>query len=265
MPTFAILGATGNTGQCILHLLLKDPNTRIHCFVRSAKKLHRLTGAELQDNKRVSIFEASLNDIAALAECIAPCDAVFSCIATEENAPGTSIALDTAHSVVAALTHIRCVHQSPAPLPRIVVLSSGTISDHLTRDTPTFARYFVWCGFSHLYADLIRAENYYRMHRAWMTAIFVLPGGLVHAEQTGHAVDTEKESAAFLSYVDLAAGMIECASKDRQDTEWDWVSLSVVPTGKTKFNVRAPFAILRGCVWTILPPLYWTLHWVGAV
>lgn len=264
MPTFAILGATGNTGQCILSLLLKDPSARIHCFVRNARKLHKLA-PEILDNKRVRIFEAPLTDIARLAECISTCDAVFSCVATEENAPGTTIALDTAHSVVAALTHIRCVHQSTQPLPRVIVLSSGTISDHLTRETPTAARLFVWCGFSHLYADLIRAEAYYRMHSSWMTAIFVLPGGLVHAEQSGHKVDTEKESGAFLSYLDLAAGMIECASKDRTDTAWDWVSLSVVPTGKTKFNVAAPFAILRGCVWTILPPLYWALHWAGAV
>ena len=262
--TFGILGATGNTGQAILQLLTKDPSINVHCFVRNARKLQRLS-PQLLDNKRVRIFEAPIHDTAALAECIAPCHAVFSCIATEENAPGTSIALDTAHAVVAALTHIRCVDQSTAPLPRIIVLSSGTISDHLTRDTPSFARNFVWCGFSYLYADLIRAEAYYRMHKAWMTAIFVLPGGLVHNEQTGHAVDTEKESGDFLSYLDLAAGMIECASKGKEDAEWDWVSLSVVPTGKTKFNVRAPFAILRGCVWTICPPLYSVLHWVGAV
>jgi hypothetical protein len=264
MPTFAILGATGHTGQCILSLLLKDASATIHCYVRNAKKLSGLS-PELRENKRVRIFEAPLNDISALADCIAPCDALFSCIATEENAPGTTIALDTAHSVVAALTHIRCVHQSHAPLPRIIVLSSGTTSDHLTRETPTFARNFVWCGFSHIYADLIRAEAYYRMHRTWMTAIFVLPGGLVQDKQSGHAVDTEKESGAFLSYLDLAAGMIECGSKAKQDTEWDWVSLSVVPTGKTKFNFRAPFAVLRGCMWTILPPLYWALHWAGAV
>ena len=259
MPTFAILGATGNTGQAILTLLLRDESVKVHCFVRSSRKLHGQM-PELRDHKRVKIFESSLNDTPILAECIAPCDAVFSCIATEENSPGCSIALDTAHAVVAALCHVRCVKKNYAPLPRIIVLSSGTINDHLCRDTPTFARYFVWTGFSNIYADLLRAEAYYRLHRAWMTAVFVQPGGLVHDSQAGHAVSTEKEASTFLSFLDLAAGMIECGSKDKDDTEWDWVGLSVLPTGKTRFNPKAPFAVLRGCLWTIFPPLYWILH-----
>jgi oxidoreductase AflX len=263
MPTFAILGATGNTGQAILTLLLKDSSAKVHCFVRSAKKLQGQS-PELRDNKRVKIFESSLNDIPALAECIAPCDAVFSCIATEENAPGCSIALDTAHAVVAAMSHIRCVHKSSAPLPRIIVLSSGTINDRLCREQPVLARYFVWTGFSYIYADLQRAETYYKLHRSWMTVIFVQPGGLVHDKQSGHAVTTEKEQT-FLSYLDLAAGMIECGSKDRADTEWDWVGVSVIPTGKTRINFKAPLAILRGCVWTVLPPLYSIFHSVGLV
>jgi oxidoreductase AflX len=163
------------------------------------------------------------------------------------------------------MMHIRCVFQNNDPLPRIIVLSSGTISDHLTRETPKVARNIVWCGFSNVYKDLIKAESYYRMQKSWMTAIFVLPGALSYDVQSGHAIDTEKEAAGFLSYLDLAAGMIECGSKSRDDKEYDWVSLSVVPTGKTKIYWKAPFNVLRGCVWTIFPPLYWAFHYAGVV
>jgi len=264
MPTFAILGATGNTGQAILTLLLKDPSANIRCYVRSAKKLNGQTPG-LRDNKRVQVFESSITDVATLADCIAPCDAVFSCIATEENAPGTSIALDTAHAIVAALSHVRAVHKSDLTLPRIIVLSSGTINDHLTREQPKIARNFVWMGFSNIYADLVRAENFYRLQESWMgPATFVQPGALVHDKQAGHTVTMEKEQS-FLSFLDLAAGMIECGSKGRDDTEWDWQGVSVIPTGKTRINFQAPLAILRGCLWTAFPPLYWLLHSTGVI
>lgn len=266
MPTFAILGATGTTGQAILTLLEKDPTAKIHCFVRNARKLYGQTPhLDLRTNKRVNVFEAPLTDIAALATCIAPCDAVFMCVATNENSPGCSIALDAAHSVVAALSHIRCVQKSEAPLPRIVVLSSGTINDHLCRETPAIAWWLVWIGLKYIYEDLIKAEAYYRLHKSWITVVFVQPGGLVEDVQAGHAVSTEKESTGFLSFLDLAAGMIECGMKDRSATEWDWLGVSVLPTGNTRFNFMAPVAILKGCVWTALPSLYWAFHWAKLV
>lgn len=268
MPTHAILGATGATGGAILTLLERDPTTTIHCFVRNANKLHgQFPRLDLRNNKRIKIFEASLNNIPILAECIAPCDAVFQCVATNENSPGCSIALDAAHSIVAALSHTRIVLKKPEsePLPRIIVLSSGTINDHLCRETPPAARKIVWAGLYYIYEDLMKAEAFFRMHASWMTAVFVQPGGLVEDDQRGHQVTTEKESQNFLSFMDLAAGMIECGNKPRDDESWDWRGLSVLPTGETRFNPMAPLAILRGMVWTACPPLYWAFHKAGLV
>ncbi len=132
-------------------------------------------------------------------------------------------------------------------------------------DTPhavqvrTWGHYIIWTGFSHIYKDLQRAQAYYELHRLWMTATFVQPGALTHDKQSGHEVmiGTKK---SFLSFLDLAAGMIECGSKDKTDTEWDWQGVTVIPTGKSKFNPKAPLMILRGSVWTIFPQLYSVFH-----
>nr|POE62883.1 monoogygenase tpcg [Quercus suber] len=254
MPAFAILGATGNVGRSILSLLVKDPSVKIRCLVRSKNKLYQQT-PELQDNKSVRVFESSIDDIETLAECIATCDAVFSCIATQGNKPGTSIALDTAHAVVAALCHIRCAKKSTAALPRIIMLSSATINDHLCRGFSPVMRWFLWTGLRHIYSDLQRAEAYYRMHASWMTATIMQPGGLVDDKQVGHELSTERQQS-FLSFLDLAAGIIECGSKGIEDKELDWKCVSVIPTGKTKFNYMAPLNVLNGWVWNLFPFLY---------
>jgi hypothetical protein len=263
MPTYAILGATGQTGQSILSILLdshRAEQVTIHAYVRSKTKLLQQTPS-LETYPNVKIFEGGLNDIRRLAACIAPpVTAVFSCVATNENTPGCSIALDTAHSIITALNLLRTTDPT-VELPRILVLSAAPINDKLCRETPRLARWLLLTCLDNIYSDLARAEKYYRLHSDWMIATFVQPAGLVHDKQVGHAISTEREQS-FLSFLDLAAGMIEIAEKGG---EWDWEGVAVIPTGKTRVNFVAPFTLARAAVWTFLPWLYWICARLGLV
>lgn len=260
MPMYAILGATGNTGQAILSTLLQSPETTIHVLVRSRKKLLG-QNPSIAAKQNVKIHEGDISDIPKVASCIAyPCSAVFSCVATNENVPGCSIGLDTAHAVVAALFRLR-LSDPTVNLPRIIVMSSAVINDKLSRETPRVVRKLLYTSFSHVYADLEKAEKYYRLHRTWLTVTFIQPGGLVHDAPCGHTLSTEREHT-FLSYADLAAGFIEAANFN---DKYDWKCVSVLPTGKTRINWTSPISMMRGLLWAMMPWLYWVLHWVKLV
>ena len=41
MPTFGLLGATGQVGGAILAELVKDETVKVRCLVRSSKKLYK--------------------------------------------------------------------------------------------------------------------------------------------------------------------------------------------------------------------------------
>lgn len=252
MPTYAILGATGQIGGSVLSVLQKDPNAKIRTFVRSRDKLIK-QNPSLADNKAVEIHEGQISDIPALARCIAPCSAVLSCIASSQNTPGCSIAIDTAHSVIAALATIRG-SDANSTLPRIVVISSATVNEFWWRGRPRFAQYMVHSGMRHVYNDIENAQNFYKLNQSWMRATFVQPGGLVHDKQVGHEVSTDHEHT-FLSFLDLAAGMIDVAAHDSD--EWEWKAVSVVPKGETKFNYWAGWELTKGLTWTMFPWLYW--------
>lgn len=91
----------------------------------------------IASNTRVKVFEVPLSDIIVLAECISPYSSVISCITTNYNTPGCSIALDTALSIVAALDRLQNQQQgSKTVLPQIIVLNSATIDPYLCRDIP---------------------------------------------------------------------------------------------------------------------------------
>lgn len=260
MPTYAILGATGQTGQAILNILRRSPDVTIRAFVRSRQKLLK-QNAGLAECPQLEIYEGDISDISTLASCISfPCSAVFSCVATNENIPRTTIALDTAHTVVAALLRLR--QEAPQdPLPRIIVLSSAIINDRLCRKLSSVGRGVLYSAFNHIYADLERAEKFYTLHQSWMTAIFVQPGGLVHDAPTGHILSTEEEHT-FLSYADLAGGIIELAELGE---EYDWQGVSVLAKGKTGMNWEAPLVIMRGLTWCTMPWLYWAFQKAGLI
>ena len=259
MPSYAVLGSTGNTGQSLLHVLLQspDPKVQINAYVRSKSKLLRLS-PNLASANNVRIFEGDLHDISLISECISGTKAVFMAVAVSDNVPGCNIALDTAHTVVAALEKLHS--KDPyAKLPRLICLSSASLNDYLCHDLPQVVHWMLLNAFSYIYADLIKAEEYLRSHKDWITSTFVKPGGLVHDEQKGHTLSTEKQQT-FLSFLDLAAGMVEIA--DTEGDKWDMKNVSVLPTAKdVKISWGSATVVMRGLLFSCFPSLYPFINW----
>jgi oxidoreductase AflX len=193
--------------------------------------------------------------VECLEKCISGTSAVFSCVATNENVPGCSIALDAAHSIIAALCRIRFKDPS-AVLPRIVVLSALPVNEKLSQNMSPLVRNMLFLGEGNIYEDLRRAEKYYRLHSTWVSVTFVQPGGLSVDTPKGHVISTEK-AAEWLSYADLAAAMIEVADSDGK---YDWMGITVLSKGKTRFNSKAPSMLAQGILWSMMPWLYRFLH-----
>lgn len=86
-----------------------------------------------------------------------------------------------------------------------------------------------------------------------------MPGGLVHDTQKGHALSLVREQSP-LSYLDLAAGMVEVA--DSGDT-YHMRNVAVLPTGKdVKFPYASLWEVVKGLFAHYLP---WTYHITGAM
>ena len=254
MPTYTILGATGKTGGALLQLLLKAPDANINAYVRSKSKLQHQTPG-LEQNDRVTIFEGPISNVLLIASALTPnVDAAFCVLGLNENIPGTRIAQDTAHSVVAALCQIRTTDVTYKP-PKLIFLSSGSLNPHIYQKHP-FAHAFASRAMSNVYMDLSLAETYLRLHESWLNMIFVQPGALVEDEQKGYklSLDDYAGNSPFLSYLDLAAGMIEMA----ETGEFDGKSVTLQATSKdVKFEPNAPPQLARGLVWHFAPSLYW--------
>lgn len=250
MPSYAVLGATGATGGNILKLLIKDPKNTINVYVRSKSKLIKQI-PDVASNPSVKVFTGNLSDTSLIASCLENTDAVFSTVASNDNMPGTHIAQDTAQSMVVALMDIR-MSKPQAKLPTIVWLSSASVNEKFYSQAPAFVHWLLSTSFSYVYTDLAHAENYLKLHQKWLKVVFIQPGGLVEDSQHGHALSTEKQQT-FLSYADLAAGMIEVAEKGG----YDWQAVAVVPTTKdTKIEWKVPGRMVKGLTFHFFPWMY---------
>ncbi|GES62613.1 NAD-dependent epimerase/dehydratase [Aspergillus terreus] len=115
MPTYTILGATGN----------RDPH------LLSQQKLLRLL-PELEGTKssQTQIFEGSIHDIPLLTSCIRDCTVVFLIISTNDNIPGCHMAQDTAVGVIQDLKTLKTESGGAnAVIPKLVLLSPATLDD----------------------------------------------------------------------------------------------------------------------------------------
>ena len=94
---------------------------------------------------------------------------------------------------------------------------------------------------------------------------FIQPGGLSNDVQRGHKVSleaTQKDMQGFISYMDVAAGMVEVA--ETEGDQYNWKGVRVVPTsGDVKFNWGAPMIFVRGLVAHFVPSAYLALKSVG--
>ena len=255
MATYAILGSTGNCGSSLVQILLQSSPNKIHAYCRNQAKLHRLL-PQVIDNKQVQVFEGSITDVELMADCVRGTKAVFLAVTTNDNIPGCRLSLDSSTCVIQALQKIKTESGLGVRLPKLVLLSSATIDDQLARTMPGWFRPIMLIAGSHVYADLQRAEEFLRSHEDWVSTIYIKPAGLSIDILRGHRL-TLDEGESFVSFLDLAAGMIEAA--DNEEGRYDGRNVCVVnktPGLGAKFPRGTPLCILMGLARHFFPILH---------
>lgn len=257
MATYAVLGSTGNCGTALIQNLLQSPQKPIiHAYCRNEAKLRRLV-PEIADNKRVRVFAGSIYDDELITDCVKDAKAVFLTVTTNDNVPGCRVGLDSATAVVKALQRLKTSPSAAGKkLPRLVLLSSATIDDHLARDMPGWFRPIMLAAASHVYEDLRRTEAMLRSHDDWLSTVFIKPAGLSPDVSRGHRLTLDEEES-FISYLDLAAGMIEAAGDE--EGRYDGRNVGVVNKTRgvgAKFPKGTPQCILMGLLRHFFPWLH---------
>jgi putative NADH-flavin reductase len=249
MSSYAILGATGQTGQALFTQLTSSKENSLHLFARSKTKLLEQNPSLSSPPPNIKLFIGGLSDTSLLTSCIRDVEVVFCVVATNNSTPGCHIAQDSAKAVLSAMSELRSTG-SEVSLPRLVILSAAPVSFVLKKSIPSPVSWMLWRALGHLYRDLEAAEAQMKRERSWLRATFVYPGGLSNVGDDrvlGHKVTTEDAGSGFMSYGDLAAGMIEIA--DERTGKYDWVDVSVIPTTKgTKVAYGAVVRMLFGSI-----------------
>ena len=253
MTSYAVLGATGSTGQSIIKVLLQSPDNKVQAYCRSKTKLLKLL-PEVADNKNIQVFEGPLQDVELLASCMRGTKAVFLAVALSDNMPGCTVARDTAHVVIAALERLQ---DEKVKLPKLVVLSSGSTEPKLMSETPLFVKGMALRAFSHIYYDLAEAEKFLRSKESLVSTTFIKPGVLSQDTQKGHVLSME-QARSPVSFLDLAAGMVEVARSD--SGQYDMKSVAVNPTSK---EVSFPWQSFSNLPWGLLFHFFpWTYRYL---
>lgn len=256
MSTFAILGATGATGQQIVKLLLRNPDDSVHLYVRNTKKLFALFPG-IESNNQARIFQGSMNDANLIASCIASTRAVFAVLASNDNIPGMTIAVDSAVAVLSAMTVLR-ENDKSAPLPRVVVLSSVTVNPLLYKSEPKIIHWIINHAFWHVYRDLENAEKLYAEipedGSPKPDVRFVHPGAIVEGNCSGSVILSQQSHSAVVSYGDVARAMVQAG----EDVDLKWNNVGVlIDGGDLSFTpgiaVEIAGRLVKGLLWTFVP------------
>ncbi|TGO31384.1 hypothetical protein BHYA_1438g00010 [Botrytis hyacinthi] len=250
MTRFAILGATGATGQQLVKQLLKSPEHELNLYIRSKSKLLKIF-PNIETDGRVQLFEGSMNDLELLGSCIYSTQAVFSVLAINDNVPGMTIAYDAAASILGALRLLKnkgqATHQQ-----RIVVLSSESVNERLQRSS-SFKHWIVYRAFWHVYKDLERAEDLYiqaAKDSGDIDVKFIHPGAILEGEQSGTVQLSEEHFNDAVNYGDVAAAMIQAG----EISNLRGTNFGVVVNGKPVTpSLSLLYVIFRGLVSTYFP------------
>ncbi|KAL2071179.1 hypothetical protein VTL71DRAFT_12414 [Oculimacula yallundae] len=125
---------------------------------------------------------------------------------------------------------------------------------------PAFVLDILYRANSYIYDDLREAEKYLRSEQnsTLVSATYVRPAALSHDDQKGHYLSTSAAEMP-LSFLDLAAGMVEIAQDE--GGRWDTKGVAVCPKAKdVSFPRDAPLLLLKGLLFHFLP---WTYRFLG--
>ncbi|KAK5633965.1 hypothetical protein RRF57_009679 [Xylaria bambusicola] len=259
MTTYAIFGATGNCGSALIENLLPLPQVTINAYCRSESKLTRLF-PEAVANGKIKIFEGQLDNVDVFIQCVRGCRAVFTAVTMNDNVPKVRVAEDMTRTLITALKKLREENKDHAT-PKVAVLSSASLEPSLCGNFPSVMHWIVTHCNSHVYADLRVQERLLRDEEDWLTSIFIKPGGLSKDIQRGHCLNLQ-EQETFVSYLDLAAAMIEAANDP--DGRYDMRDVSVNNlTGSAKFPKSLPLLAFCGLLRHYFPWLHPYLPLLG--
>ncbi|KAK3720355.1 hypothetical protein LTR37_003766 [Vermiconidia calcicola] len=253
--SYAVLGSTGNCGTALIENLLRNPDAHVNAYCRNRSKLLKLL-PDIKEGGRVTIFEGNIQNLELLASCMRKCRAVFLCVSTNDNIPGCCMAQDTAAAVIKALRKQGCdPTQNGVPMPKLILLSSGTVDERFSRNMPSLLLWVLLRSEYHVYQDLIETQKLLRAEEGWLPSIYVKPAMLSIDAQRGHALSLTDQDDSPLSYLDLAAAMIEAA--DDEQERYVGKDVSVLNTnGKAHFPAGTPMCILVGLLLYCFPWLY---------
>lgn len=265
---YALLGATGQVGSAVLEVFL-DAATKsgekrhINLLIRSKPKLEsQLKSHKYRsfDHSGIKMFETSdISNIDVLTDCIRNTRAVFLCVAGKVNQPGITIAQDQAKAVVTAMQKLRS-EPNVSRLPHLVVLSSAEAEEvpYFSKDYGWLLRNILFFANGFIYHDLIAAEKYLRQHEDWLHFCIVKSGGIAVDIAGGHEIRFDKQQT-FISYPDLAGGMLEIA--DEETDKYDGKNVSVISPRRARPEYRNAPLLLVGVLIYFFP---WLYSWLGS-
>ena len=260
MAIYAVFGAAGNCGSSLIQVLLLSPNTKINAYCRNRAKFTRMM-PNVADSKRVQIFEGQIDNVDLFANCIRGCKAVFFTVSMNDNVPGCRVSQDTTITLLPALRKLKAEADPHTQMPKIVVLSSSSLEHKLCRNTLAWFHWNILRANSNVYEDLRRQERMLRAEQDWLSNIFSKSGGLICDTRRGHRLDLDKQET-FVSYLDLAAGMVD-AAEDPED-RYDMKDVSVNNIGgSAKFPPLLPLLFIVGILRHFFPWLYPYLPLLG--
>ena len=105
-----------------------------------------------------------------------------------------------------------------------------------------------------MYNDLVAAESYLRQHEDWVDFCIVKSGGISWDVARGHEISFDRQQT-FISYEDLAGGMLEVANEESNKYNGENVSV-LSPGGKARIEFSSGPLLFRGLLVHLFPALH---------
>ncbi|KAK5134588.1 hypothetical protein LTR08_006374 [Meristemomyces frigidus] len=204
----------------------------------------------------ITITEAPPTDNLALQTCLKAASVIFMCIATNSSQKGTSVALDIATAVTAALRTLQTATGAAYTTPTILQLRTASLNPAFTATESWFQFNFITFCLHYLYADLTRACSLLASTSTstpgLLDYIFVDPPAIHSPDgtaRTGYKLSTT-EATPGVMYADLGAAFCEVAAR-RAEFSGRAVLVGSVGVVTETWGVLAGYlaAGARGRVW----------------